>query len=170
MLLLFYRSEKVREHLQRQPNRLVVTKRGIDWQPTPPRRKPVPGWLLTTRVAAFSYSPLMLVGCVVAIGLIFDGNVSAVPLIGAWFVAGLVTSYAVLVVSIFLVRGQGWARAALGWLTVIVLAIDLPLCWLLLGVDGLVRDGGPLLASALLVLYGLSRTPAIAGNTYQTKT
>ena len=57
----------------------------------------------------------------------------------------------------FLMRGKDWARGLLVVVTVAVLAVDLPLCWWLLGVDGLVRDGGPLVAAAALTLYGLRR-------------
>ena len=35
--------------------------------------------------------------------------------------------------------------------------VSLPLSWWLLGVDGLVRDGGPLVVAALLALYALRR-------------
>ena len=47
----------------------------------------------------------------------------------------------------------GWAllRAA-GF---VLLAVDLPLCALLLGVDGLLRDGVPLAVAAVLAGYGL---------------
>jgi hypothetical protein len=38
-----------------------------------------------------------------------------------------------------------------------VLVIDLPLCWLLLGLDGLIRDGAPLVAAALLACYAVWR-------------
>jgi hypothetical protein len=44
-----------------------------------------------------------------------------------------------------------------------VVALDLPLCWLLLGVDGLIRDGAPLVAAAGLTLYGLRRARRAAG-------
>jgi hypothetical protein len=40
---------------------------------------------------------------------------------------------------------------------VLVLLVDLPLCGLLLGLDGLVRDGTPLVVSAGLALYALRR-------------
>jgi hypothetical protein len=46
------------------------------------------------------------------------------------------------------------------FLSLLVLAVDLPLCWLLLGSDGLLRDGGPLIASALLAMLALYRARA----------
>ena len=70
---------------------------------------------------------------------------------------GIAASYAVLFCTAFLMRGKDWARGLLVVVTVAVLAVDLPLCWWLLGVDGLIRDGGPLLAAAGLALYGLRR-------------
>ncbi|MEO3775341.1 hypothetical protein ABGB16_00515 [Micromonospora sp. B11E3] len=56
-----------------------------------------------------------------------------------------------------------WARRLLVAITLGVLAVDLPLCGWLLGVDGLVRDGGPLLAAAALALYGLWRAGRAEG-------
>ncbi|MFG1952221.1 hypothetical protein [Micromonospora sp. NPDC048830] len=63
----------------------------------------------------------------------------------------------------FLMRGRRWARRLLVAITLGVLAVDLPLCGWLLGVDGLVRDGGPLLAAAALALYGLWRAGRAEG-------
>ena len=170
VLVLMYRSEPVRGFLIQPRKGIVFTRKGIDWGPVQSKRPPTPGWLLTTRVAALSYSPLMLVACVVAFGVVFDGDVSAAPVIGMWFTAALVISYAVLVVTSFLMRQKPWARMGLVWLTALVLLIHLPLCWLLLGVDGLVRDGGPLLAAALLAMFGLWRSASTAGRTYQSRT
>ncbi len=170
VLALMYRSELVRGFLVQPRKGIVFTRKGIDWGPVQSKRPPTPGWLLTVRVAALSYSPLMLVACVVAFGLVFDGEVSAVPVIGMWFSAALVISYAVLVVTSFLMRQKPWARTGLVWLTALVLLVHLPLCWLLLGVDGLVRDGGPLLAAALLAMFGLWRSASTTGRTYQSRT
>lgn len=157
VLLLFYRSPTVKEYLRQHANRIVVTRNGIDWKPVPPKRPPVPGWLLTARVAAFSYSPLMAVGAAVAIGQIFKGRLSAVPAVVLWFGASIAVSYAVLIVTLFLIKGKRWAPAGLTVLTALVLVIHLPLCWFLLGEDGLIRDGAPLLVCALLALLALSR-------------
>ena len=43
--------------------------------------------------------------------------------------------------------------------TLAVLAIQLPLSWWLLGLDGLIRDGAPLLAAAGIALYALRPGP-----------
>ncbi|WBB77474.1 hypothetical protein O7606_14380 [Micromonospora sp. WMMD882] len=157
VLWLLYRSPAVAGHLTRHRGRLVIDRQGISWRETPPRRPAVAGWLLTTRVAAFTYSPLMLVPALVAGGAVLDGRLGAVPAVLFWFGFALATSYAVLFCTFFLLRGRRWAGRLLVAVTVVVLAVDLPLCWWLLGVDGLVRDGAPLVAAAGLALYGLWR-------------
>ncbi|SCG74850.1 hypothetical protein GA0070609_5040 [Micromonospora echinaurantiaca] len=154
---LLYRSPALAGHLVRHRPRLVIDRSGISWRETPPRRPQVSGWLLTSRVAAFTYSPLMLVPALVATAAILDGRLAAAPAVLFWFGAGIATSYAVLLCTAFLMRGKRWARTLLVVVTLVVLAVDLPLCWWLLGLDGLVRDGGPLVAAAGLTLYGLRR-------------
>ncbi|MDO3701200.1 hypothetical protein Q3W71_05835 [Micromonospora sp. C28SCA-DRY-2] len=154
---LLYRSPALAGHLVRHRPRLVIDRSGISWRETPPRRPQVSGWLLTSRVAAFTYSPLMLVPALVAAAAILDGRLIAAPAVLLWFGAGIATSYAVLLCTAFLMRGKRWARSLLVVVTLVVLAVDLPLCWWLLGVDGLVRDGGPLVAAAALTFYGLWR-------------
>ncbi|HYN95098.1 MAG TPA: hypothetical protein VES42_14710 [Pilimelia sp.] len=156
VVLVLYRSAQVADYLARPQTRLVVGKGGISRREVRPR-PPVSGWLLTARVASFTYSPLMLVASLVAVAAIFDGRPDAVPAVVAWFGAGIATSYAVLFTSFFLLRGAAWARGLLLGITVAVLLVDLPLCWWLLGVDGLIRDGGPLVAAALLTSYALLR-------------
>jgi hypothetical protein len=155
----------VAEYLRRPRTRLVVGRGGFSRQPVR-ARPPVSSWLLTARVSAFAYGPLMLVSALVAIGAVFDGRVEAIPAVLVWIVAGIVTTYAVLLTTIFLLRGVGWARTALAVLTVLVLLVDLPLAWWLLGLDGLIRDGGPLVVAAGLALYALRRArrraPAVA--------
>ncbi|MFB6392046.1 hypothetical protein AAFH96_02850 [Polymorphospora sp. 2-325] len=154
---MLYRSPQVDAHLVRHPGRLVIDRQGISGRATPPRKPPVAAWLLTARVAAFTYSPLMLVPCLIAVGTIFDGKLVAVPAVVGWFVAGVVVGNVVLLDAFFLLRGKRWARGVLVAITVAVLAVDLPLCWWLLGVDGLVRDGAPLVAAAALTCYALWR-------------
>jgi hypothetical protein len=63
----------------------------------------------------------------------------------------------VLPTTFLLLRGRPWARPLLIWATLGVLVVDLPLCRILLGTDGLIRDGAPLVAAALLVFYSLWR-------------
>jgi hypothetical protein len=126
---LLYRSPTLDAHLVRHRKQLVVDRQGVSWKEVAPRRPPVAGWLLTTRVAAFTYSPLMLVPCLVAAGGILDGRLIAVPAVLFWFGAGIAASYAVLFCTFFLLRGRRWARGLLVGVTLVVLAVDLPLCW-----------------------------------------
>jgi hypothetical protein len=159
---LLYRSTAVGDYLVRQPGRLVFDRRGITWQESTPRRPAIAGWLLTARVATFTYSPLMLVPSLVAVGAIFDGRLTFVPAVVIWFAAGVAVSYVVLFCAFFLLRGKRWARGLLVAVTLAVLLVHLPLCWVLLGVDGLVRDGGPLVAAAATALYALWRADRAA--------
>jgi len=155
VVVLLHRPS-VAEYLRRPQTRLFVGRGGITRRTVPPR-PPVSSWLLTARVAALAYGPLMLVPALVAIGTVFDGRIDAIPVVFGWLVAGVATTYTVLFLTFFLLRGAGWARAAVAVVTVLVLLVSLPLSWWLLGVDGLVRDGGPLVVAALLALYALRR-------------
>ncbi|MBL6278880.1 hypothetical protein JMF97_22220 [Micromonospora fiedleri] len=159
---LLYRSPAIAGHLVRHRPRLVIERSGIFWREMPPRRPEANAWLLTSRVAAFTYSPLMLVPALVAVAEILDGRPFALPAVLFWLAAGIATSYLVLFCTAFLMRGKRWAGILLVVITVIVLAVDLPLCWWLLGVDGLIRDGTPLVAAAILALYGVRRASTAA--------
>ncbi|XVV12024.1 hypothetical protein ACQP2X_45610 [Actinoplanes sp. CA-131856] len=154
VVALLYRHPVVREQLVRHPKRLLTRE-------TTPRRAPVSGWLLTARLAAFTYSPLMLVPCLIAFGELGDRPEWLLAVV-FWLFAGIAVSYAVLLCTIFLMRGKAGARRALGWLTFFVLLWDLPLCYFLLGTDGLIRDGAPLVAAALLTWYALYRAASVA--------
>jgi hypothetical protein len=156
IVALLYRSQALAGWLRNHPKRLVIDRNGISRKEVKPQRH-VSGWLLTSRVAAFSYSPLMMVPAIVAIAEVFDGKPGTLPLVVIWLVIGFSTSYAVLFTTFFLLRGKSWARGLMIMLTCAVLLIDLPLCWLLLGADGLVRDGLPQLSCALLTFYALWR-------------
>ncbi|MEV6690104.1 hypothetical protein AB0M35_01320 [Micromonospora sp. NPDC051196] len=159
---LLYRSPAIAGHLVRHRPRLVIDRSGIFWRETPPRRPEANAWLLTSRVAAFTYSPLMLVPALVAVAEILDGRPFALPAVLFWLAAGIATSYLVLFCTAILMRGKRWAGTLLVVITLAVLAVDLPLCWWLLGVDGLIRDGAPLLAAAVLALYGVRRASTAA--------
>jgi hypothetical protein len=164
VVLLLYRSREIDAHLSRPLMRIVIRREGLRREPS--QLRPVSGWLLTARVASFAYAPLMLVPAFVAIGAILDGRLEAVPAVALWLLAAFVISYVVFFISLFVLRGHAWARKLLVVLTVLTLLVDLPLCWWLLGVDGLVRDGVPLLVAACVVLYALSqstRSGATAG-------
>ncbi|WP_213452716.1 hypothetical protein [Rhizomonospora bruguierae] len=158
-VLLLYRSPAVTGYLTRPPNRLVITRQGFARRPVARTAAPVPGWLLTARVAALAYGPLMLVPCLVSVGVIADGRLAAIPVVALWAALAFGVGYAVLFTSFFLLRGRRWARWWLAGITLLVVLIDLPLCWAMLGGDGLVRDGGPLAVAALMALYGLWRAP-----------
>ncbi|MEU2615264.1 hypothetical protein ABZ570_27340 [Micromonospora sp. NPDC007271] len=162
VVALLYRSDAVGAHLVRHRRGLVVSGGRLAWQEVAPKHPPVTGWLLTARAAAFTYSPLMLVPALVATGSVLDGRLSAAPAVLAWFLAGVTVSYLVLFCTVFLLRNRAWAGRLLVAVTLGVLAVDLPLCWWLLGLDGLVRDGTPLLAAALLTLHSLHRARAVA--------
>ncbi|HEX8627301.1 MAG TPA: hypothetical protein VF755_03925, partial [Catenuloplanes sp.] len=110
VLWLLYRSPSVAAFLVRHQPRLVIDKAGLGWREDAPRRAPVTGWLLTSRVAAFTYTPLMLVPCLVAVGSVADGGIGTVPLIALWFATGIAASWAVAFTVVFLMRGRGWAR------------------------------------------------------------
>ena len=92
----------------------------------------VAGWLITARVAAFTYSPLMLVPCLIAVGELRARPEYLLAVI-FWFAAGIGVSYVVLLTTFFLLRSKAFARTVLVWISLGVLIIDLPLCYLLLG-------------------------------------
>ena len=60
-------------------NRLVVDRGGIGWREAAPRRPAATGGLLTGRVAAFTYSPLMLVPALVSPGQVVDDQLDRLP-------------------------------------------------------------------------------------------
>jgi hypothetical protein len=152
---LLYQAPTLRQHLVRHPGRLVIDKRGIGWQETSPRRPQAAAWLLTTRIAVFTYTPLMLVPALASIG---EVTAATAPVLVLWFVLAIAFSNVVLFATIFLMRGKSWPRPVLVIVTAGVLKVSLPLCWLFLGVDGLVRDGVPLVVAAAVALVGLWRT------------
>jgi hypothetical protein len=159
VVVLLYRHPGVQAHLVRHPNRVVLTKDGISWQEAVPRRPAIGGWLLTARVSSFTYSPLMLVPAIISVGELGDRPQWILAVV-FWIAGGLAVSYAVVLNTFFLLRGKDWARSLLVWLTFLVLLVDLPLCRILLGTDGLIRDGAPLVAAALLTCYSLWRAGA----------
>jgi hypothetical protein len=156
VVVLLYRHPGVQAHLTRHPNRIVLTKDGIAWQEAAPRRPAIGGWLLTARVASFTLSPLMLVPAAVSVGELSSRPQWILAVI-FWFAAGIAVAYAVALNTYFLLRGKAWARSLLIWLTLTALTVDLPLCGILLGTDGLVRDGAPVVAAAILTFFSLWR-------------
>jgi hypothetical protein len=147
-----YRSPAIDVHLTRRP----------------PRRR-IPPWVLTARVAALAYAPLLIIPCLVAVGTLFEtpriDRTIAVPVVFTWLgfavVGGTVTSF----VSLIVLFGKRWARVLLAGISVVVL-VGLPtLCWFLLGADGLIRDGAPMVVAAGLCLAGLWRSRNDPGGT-----
>jgi hypothetical protein len=137
-----FRSPAIAEHLRRRS-----------------RLRQVPVWVLTARVAGLSLSPLLLIPCLVAIGTLFDeprvSRAVAVPVVVAWMAGTLLLGFVGPWIMIFVLLDKGWARVLLGLVAIVVLAVGPALCWWLLGVDGLLRDGVPLLIATVACLYGL---------------
>jgi hypothetical protein len=156
VVVLLHRHKTLREHLVRHPKQVVFTRDGVEWREGTPKRPPVAANVLTARVAAFTYSPLMLVPAAISVGEL-RAKPEYLLAVLFWFAAGIAVSYLVMLATIFLRHGKPWARRMLIWVTVGVLAFDLPLCYLLLGTDGLIRDGGPLVAAALVALWAVRR-------------
>jgi len=156
VVTLLYRHPTLRGHLVRYPNKLVATRQGLEWREAAPRRPPVAAWVLTARVAAFTYSPLILVPAVISVGEL-GSRPEYILAVVFWIFVGIGASYAVLLTTFFLQRGKAWARQLMVWVSLGVLVIDLPLCYLLLGADGLIRDGAPLVTAALLACYAVWR-------------
>jgi hypothetical protein len=128
-----------------------------------PVRRHVPGWVLTARIAVLAYAALLLVPFLVALATAFGDDrrldlAVTVDLLAIWFVLLLVVSFTVPFVSFFVVMGKGWARILIGLLSVAVLVVGPALCYLLLGLDGLLRDGVPLAVTALVGLVALRRS------------
>jgi hypothetical protein len=154
VVVLLYRHPAVDAHLIHQPRRPVLTREGLSLREAPPGDP----WVLTARLASFSYCPLMLVPALVAAGTLRH-RLEWAPAVVLWILAGIAVSYVALLSAIFIRRGSHRARMTLTWVTVVILAFDLPMCRVLLGLDGLIRDGSPLLVAAALTLYALRRTP-----------
>jgi hypothetical protein len=167
VVTLLYRHPTVREHLVRHPSRLVVTRQGIERREAAPSRPPVAAWVLTARVAAFTYSPLILVPAVISVGEL-GRRPEYILAVVFWIFVGFGASYAVLLTTFFLQRDKAWARSLMVWVSLGVLVIDLPLCYLLLGTDGLIRDGSPLVAAALVACYSVWRAGRTAATTAPT--
>ena len=147
-ILLIFRSAPVRDYLTRKRPKYDA-----------------PSWVVTARVLALSYTALLLVPCLVAVGTLFgdDSRVEltyAAPLIVGWLALVFVANWIVPIATIFLRRGHGWARAAVLTVSVLIVLTQPVLCLALLGVDGLIRDAVPMVIAALLVLYGLTLDPA----------
>jgi hypothetical protein len=153
VVVLLYRHPAIDAYLTRQPRRPVLTREGLTFREAPPGDP----WVLTARLASFSYSPLMLVPALIAAGTLRHRLEWTLAVI-FWILTGIAVSYVALISAAFLRRGSHRARTTLVWVTLIILAFDLPLCRILLGLDGLIRDGSPLVVAGALTLYAVWRT------------
>jgi hypothetical protein len=149
IVVLLYRSDAVAAHLSGRPV-----------------RRHIPGWVLTTRVAVLAYSALVLVPLLVGVGTLFaDDRRNPVPVTIALLViwAGLFVAVSLLLPfgSLFVLMGKGWARWLIGLVSVLVLVVQPWLCYTVLGLDGLLRDGVPLIITAILALVGLHRSRGV---------
>jgi hypothetical protein len=146
-----FRSGEVADHLSHRP-----------------ARRSLSGWVVTARVAALTYGPLLLVPGLVALGTLFDEPRlpmrSAVPLVLVWLTGAFVLTLVTSLVSFLTLFGKRWARCLLAAIGVLVLVLQPALCWLLLGLDGLIRDGLPMLVAAGLGLYALYRSRLKGGS------
>ena len=149
IVLLLYRSSAVAGHLAHRP-----------------ARRHVPPSVLTARVAALSLAPLVLVPLLVGVGLIFaDHRPQPLPrlmlLLGVWTALFVAVSVIAPVSSFFLLMGKAWARWLVGITAVVVLVVQPLLCSVVLGVDGLLRDGVPLAVTAVVGLVALHRSRGV---------
>jgi hypothetical protein len=142
---MLYKSPAVHEHLSAKPV-----------------RRHVPGWVLTARVAVLAYGALLLVPFIVAVGTLFGARrqplLLSLVLLGAWFALFLAVTFILPFGSFFVVVGKGWARWLAGTLSVVVLVAQPVLCYLLLGPDGLIRDGVPMIVTVFVGLLALHRS------------
>jgi hypothetical protein len=146
IVLLLYRSDAVHEHLSARPV-----------------RRHVPGWVLTARVAVLAYGALVLVPLLVGIGTLFSENRRhqfpvTLGLLEIWALLFLGVAFVLPFGSFFVLVGKGWARWLIGAVSVVVLVLQPLLCYLVLGLDGLLRDGVPLIVTAVLALVALHRS------------
>jgi hypothetical protein len=146
LVWLLYRSPEVDAHLSARPV-----------------RRHVPAWVLTARVATLTYSALLIVPFVVAVGTSVSAERRqpvpvAMVLLGFWLAMVIGIGYTAPLGTYFLLRGQTWARWLVGTTSVLVLVAGPALCLLLLGADGLIRDGVPLAVTAVLGLWALHRS------------
>jgi hypothetical protein len=146
MVWLLYRSAAVEAHLSSRPV-----------------RRHIPGWVLTGRVAVLSYAPLTAVPFLVALGTVFSEDrrlpfPATVVLLSGWAALLALLTLVAPFSSFLVVVGRRWARWVVGFLGIVVLVLQPSLCWALLGADGLVRDGVPLMIIAVLGLWALHRS------------
>lgn len=144
---LLYRSPAVQAHLTGRPV-----------------RRHIPGWVLTARIGALAYSALLMVPFLVAVTSLGGANrhrATALVLVPAWLGVILLVGFTVPFASFFVVLGRPWARQVIGWFSVALMIVQPLLCYLVLGWDSVLRDGTPMVVTALLTLYALYRTRGV---------
>ncbi len=140
---LLYRSDAVHEHLSARQAR-----RHLD------------PWALTARVAALAFSALLIVPFLVAISAVVHHRAGALgpPLLAVWAGLCVLVMVVVPISSLFVLYAKGWARWIIGLLSAFLMVAQPVLCWLVLGVDGLVRDGAPMVVATAVALHALRRS------------
>jgi hypothetical protein len=140
---LLYCSDAVHEHLSARQAR-----RHLD------------PWALTARVAALAYSALLVVPFLVSIGAVVHHRAGSLgpSLLTVWAALCLLTAAVVPVSSLFVLYAKGWARFLLGLFSIFLMVAQPVLCWLLLGRDGVVRDGVPMVLATAVTLHALWRS------------
>jgi len=150
MVWLLYRSAAVHEHLSIRPV-----------------RRHIPAWVLTGRMTVLSYAPLTAVPFLVALGTVFSIDrrlpfPTTVVLLSGWAALVALVTFVAPFSSFLVVVGKAWARWMVGFLGVVVLLLQPGLCYALLGLDGLIRDGVPLAIIAVLGLWALHRSRGLS--------
>ena len=146
VVVLLYRSDAVAAHLAARPV-----------------RRHVPGWVLTARVAVLAYGALVLVPLLDGVGTLFsDERRHPVPqtasLLFVWTLLFVLVGVVLPLGSFFVLMGKRWARWLLGLVSVVVLAFQPLLCYAVLGPDGLLRDGVPMILTVVVALVALHRS------------
>ena len=149
VVVLLYRSDAVAAHLSGRPV-----------------RRHIPGWVLTARVCVLAYSALVLVPLLVGVGTLFsDDRRYPVPvtmgLLAVWVALFVVVSFLLPFGSLFVLMGKAWARWLVGLVSVLVLVVQPWLCYTVLGPEGLLRDGVPLIITAILAMVALHRSRGV---------
>ncbi len=78
-----------------------------------------------------------------------------VPVVVAWFALTIFLGFTTPWVTIFVILGRRWARGLLALISMVVMVVGPALSLWLLGVDGLIRDGVPLVIAGVLCLSAL---------------
>jgi hypothetical protein len=147
VVAMLYRSPSIAAHLSGRPV-----------------RRHIPGWVLTARIGALAFSALLAVPFAVAVpslGGVNRHDPVALVLVPVWLGLIVLVGFTASFASFFVVLGRPWARSTLGLLSVALTVLQPLLCYLVLGVDSLIRDGVPMVLTTLLTLYALHRSRGV---------